>query len=55
MPIPESIVCVDCGGLCRLISYPDPDDGFSPGDIVAYRCRDCLDRWDIQIEAEDLE
>lgn len=55
MGIPETIVCVDCGGVCSLITYADPDEGFQPGDIVAYRCRDCLDRWDIEIEAEDLE
>lgn len=53
--ISENIVCVDCGGLCFLISYPDPELGFQPGDVVAYRCRDCLDRWDIVVEADDLD
>ena len=24
-----------------------------PGDIVAYRCQDCLDRWDIVLEDDD--
>ncbi len=52
-PIPKKIVCVDCGGVCHLQSYP-PHEGFEPGDIVAYRCEDCLDRWDIEITAEDL-
>ena len=52
MEVPESIICVDCGGLCGLISYEEPDEGFQPGDVVAYRCRDCLDRGDIVIEPD---
>ena len=31
-------------------SVVEPDEGFVPGDIVAYRCADCLDRWDIVLE-----
>ncbi len=54
MSVPESIICVDCGGACGRITY-EPDEGFEPGDIVAYRCRDCLDRWDIEITADDLD
>ncbi|NOY56212.1 MAG: hypothetical protein GXP34_09530 [Actinobacteria bacterium] len=42
----ETITCVDCGGTAHLISYP-PEEGFEPGDILVYRCEDCLDRWDI--------
>ena len=53
MPIADTIVCVDCGGTCHRISY-EPDEGFDPGDIVAFRCEDCLDRWDIELTAEDL-
>jgi DNA-directed RNA polymerase subunit RPC12/RpoP len=46
VPEPE-IVCIDCGGRAHLLSYP-PEDGFwLPGDVVAYRCSDCLDRWDL--------
>ncbi len=33
----------------------EPDGGFVPGDIVAYRCRDCLDRWDLEVVADDLD
>ena len=52
---PEHIVCVDCGGRCHLLtSYERDDDGnmvpFEADDIVAYRCEDCLDRWDIVLE-----
>ena len=32
-----------------------PDYSFEPGEIVAFRCADCLDRWDIELAAEDLD
>jgi hypothetical protein len=54
MPVPERIVCVDCGGTCHRISY-EPEDGFAAGDAVAYRCEDCRDRWDIVVEDDDVE
>jgi hypothetical protein len=53
-PPPPTITCVDCGGICHLLSPPFSDEdghvGFRAGDIVAYRCEDCLDRWDIELE-----
>jgi hypothetical protein len=51
--IPTEIVCVDCGGRCHLLSHV-PEEGFAAGDVVAYRCADCLDRWDIVLDEEDL-
>ena len=51
MHAPERIVCVDCGGWCHRLSY-EPEDGFEPGDVVAYRCADCLDRWDLIVPEE---
>ena len=33
---------------------PREDDEWLVGDVVAYRCRDCLDRWDLVLTAEDL-
>lgn len=51
---PDTIVCVDCGGRCHRISY-EPEDGFEPGDVVAYRCEDCNDRWDVVLEPEELD
>ena len=54
MPVPQTVVCVDCGGTCHLISYA-PDEGFEPGDILAFRCEDCLDRWDIELSADDID
>lgn len=54
MRVPERIVCVDCGGECGLLSH-EPDGGWEPGDIVAYRCADCLDRWDIVVADDEPE
>jgi hypothetical protein len=51
--IPEVITCVDCGGEAHLLSPPPEIGGWQPGDIAAYRCRDCLDRWDIEV-GEDI-
>ena len=48
--VPAEIICVDCGGRCGLLSFPEPDWGFQPGDVVAYRCADCGDRWDLVVE-----
>ncbi|MGB6059079.1 MAG: hypothetical protein WBF71_12550 [Microthrixaceae bacterium] len=52
--VPESIICVDCGGTCHLLTTPFEDEsgqvGFRAGDFVAYRCVDCLDRWDLVVE-----
>ncbi len=53
MIAPEAIVCVDCGGTCHLLSHPPPDEEFEPGDVVAYRCADCNDRWDVVLADPD--
>ena len=42
---PETIVCVDCGGTCHLLAHPETE--FGPGDPVAYRCADGMDRGDL--------
>lgn len=50
---PESILCIECLGTCmRLTQRPD-DDPFLPGDVVAYRCPDCYERFDIVLEEGD--
>jgi hypothetical protein len=48
---PPTIVCVDCLGTCHLITF-EPPDGWDAGQVVAYRCEDCLDRWDIVWDEE---
>ena len=54
MAVPDTIVCIDCGGTCGRITY-EPDEGFAAGDAVAYRCNQCHDRWDIVLTDDDLE
>jgi len=54
-PLAESIVCVECGGTAYLLPIFPPDDPPMPGDIVPYRCADCVDRFDIVVEEADLE
>lgn len=53
MEIDETITCIDCGGRAHRMSYPPNERDWEPGDVVAYRCADCLDRWDIVIGDED--
>ena len=51
-PSPE-ITCIDCGGRCFLLTPPREDGVWVDGDTVAYRCEDCLDRWDLVLEDDD--
>ncbi len=53
MQIAAEIVCIDCGGRCGLLT-PEPPGGFRPGDVVAYRCGECLDRWDLELTEDDV-
>lgn len=53
-PEPE-IVCVDCGGRCFLITPATEDGRWYAGDVVAYRCQDCRDRWDLVLPEEDQQ
>jgi hypothetical protein len=48
------ITCIDCGGRAHLLSYPPNEGDWQPGDLITYRCEDCLDRWDL-IVPEDEE
>jgi hypothetical protein len=50
--VPQTIICVDCGGTCHLISYERPDEPWEEGDVVAYRCADCMDRWDLVVAVD---
>jgi hypothetical protein len=51
----ELITCIDCGGRCHLLVNWAPDNPPRPGDVVAYRCEECLDRWDIVVPDESEE
>ena len=47
---PDAVIdCIDCGGRAHLVTRPD-DFGWQLGEIVSYRCEDCLDRWDLVLE-----
>lgn len=48
-PPDEEIVCVDCGGRAHLLTRASEDGKWYAGDVAAYRCSDCLDRWDIEL------
>ena len=50
---PESINCVECGGTAHLISFLPIDEPVEPGQPLAYRCSDCLDRFDLVWEEDD--
>lgn len=54
MNLPDTIVCVDCGQPARLMTA-EPEFGWECGDIVAYRCTGCHDRWDVVIGDEDSD
>ena len=51
-PDPQ-ITCIDCGGRAFLLTPPREDGIWLPGDIVAYRCEDCLDRWDLVLPEDE--
>jgi hypothetical protein len=54
VPTPAAqIICIDCGGRAFLLTPPREDGIWLDGDIVAYRCEDCLDRWDLVLEPDD--
>ena len=54
MTVATEIVCVECGGTAHLVQAVDPESPFEAGDIAVYRCADCLERWDIVVEEDDL-
>lgn len=54
MPVPASIDCVECGGVAYLVG-DEPELGWAEGDLLVYRCRDCRDRFDLVVDAFDLE
>ena len=37
-----------------LLQPADPESPYTEGDFAAYRCEDCLDRFDLEVTAEDL-
>jgi len=52
--VADRIDCIDCGGSCGRLTL-DPEFGWQPGDVVAYRCADCNDVWYLELEADDVD
>jgi hypothetical protein len=53
MDIPNEITCIDCGGVASRIGFLPPDEEPEPGVIIAYRCADCLERFDVVMEDDE--
>lgn len=51
----DTITCIDCGGTCHRIPLDPPALGWQPGDVVTYRCCDCIDVWYLEVDQEDLD
>jgi hypothetical protein len=45
----QTLDCIECGGTVHLLTRPPgPDDlPWAAGDVVVYRCADCMDRFDM--------
>lgn len=55
MSAPQTITCVECGGTAHLLTGFPEDDPPRAGDIVPYRCADCGERWDVELDETDDE
>jgi hypothetical protein len=51
--VTTTIDCIDCGGIAHLLTRVDDTGRFWPGDLVTYRCEDCLDRWDLIVPGDE--
>lgn len=45
--VARHIACMECGGTAHLLTPLPAEDDLYPGDILVYRCADCLERWDV--------
>jgi hypothetical protein len=43
---------MECGGKAHLLTRLPAEDDLYPGDTLAYRCEDCLERWDVVYDPE---
>ena len=50
---PMTILCVECGGVCHLLQPLDADEAAEAGDVHAYRCEECMERFDVVFEPEE--
>lgn len=52
MEVPDTITCVECGGGAGRLTPVPEEEGFVPGDVVAYICPECGQRFDLVVEDE---
>lgn len=52
MEVPETITCVECGAVAQRLTLPPEEEGFFPGDVVAFICPECGQRFDVVVEDE---
>lgn len=52
--MPNEIICPECGAPAQRVGYP-PEEGYEPGDVVAYLCGMCEARFDLVMEDDDQE
>lgn len=52
MEAPQTIACVECGAEAGRLTHLPEGEGFIPGDVVAYVCPDCDQRFDLVVEEE---
>ena len=45
---------MECGETAVLVQVPADDEIIEAGDILVYRCPDCLQRWDVVVDEDDL-
>lgn len=50
---PTTITCVECNGTAHLISYLPTDEPLEEGYPLAYRCAECMERFDLVWEEDD--
>jgi hypothetical protein len=55
MTLATQIACVESGGTAHLVQSVDPEAPLEPGDVAVYRCADCLERFDVVVEEDDLD
>lgn len=48
--VAETIDCIECGGKAHLLLTMVEIEELTPGTPIAYRCADCLDRFDVVYE-----
>ena len=50
MEVPDTITCVECGAAAGRLTPAPVEEGFLPGDVVAFVCPDCGHRFDLVLE-----